>query len=129
MLGSGSEYVTQRLTALLLERLPPGVAQPFFSLLPKSMTARSPALQLVAGSAEDTSIGYPDFVKHAESAIGTLDLMPDEALCKNVANAFLWAIVQDIPADLKNRMIQALPVELSSRMNLYSAMADGSKVA
>lgn len=134
-----SVQITDRLSSLLLERLPAQLGQELLELLPKSVLDHcSDALKSSANSDSDRSIGYPDFVQRAELTLGCLQYSPREyspgqysygQLSEKIVDAFLWAIASDLPPDLKFRMSEDLPIDLRSRMDLYSAHSDDSKVA
>lgn len=133
-----SEYVAERLAALLLERLPPELCAEMIALLPATYPRR-PLLEAYAGSEVDDSIAFPDFIEGARHALGLSELLDSpeyadsearyENLSRRVAEAFLWLVTIDLPPDLKARMAALLPMDLRSRMNLYTGIADESKVA
>jgi hypothetical protein len=124
---AASHHVTERLTTLLLDRLPRPLAEDLLDLLPEDESRT--ALALEAQTDEDASIGYPDFIEKAEQALGSTGLGVDPAISHEIADAYLWAVVHEIPPDMKYQLIRALPLELRSRMDLYSASSDDAKVA
>jgi len=135
-----SEYLVERLAALLLERLPPDLSRKLIGLLPENtIQGHLNPLTASAISQEETSIGYNDFVERTESTLGCSDLSKQKLLedseeemrnfAEQLANSFLWAVAQEFPAEIKTRMIERLPSDLRARMNLYSAQSDDSKVA
>ncbi len=132
-----SEYITRRLSALLLERLPREEALEMLELLPPIPAEERAELQASARTDRDASIGYPDFVERAVFAIGTTSLLGSgdpgyedgiRALAKSMADAYLWTVGHEIPTDLKYRIGRALPPDLRSRMDLYTTI-DENKVA
>jgi hypothetical protein len=120
--------LTEKLAALLLERLPSGVAAQMLELLPKEPSRR---MQLSAAADAESSIGFTTFIEAAEQILDTEE--PDERLSEDMARicaeSFLWAVAQEFPTDLKMLMRQALPTELKSRMNLYLSSSEDSRVA
>ncbi len=132
-----AHHLTERLSLLLLERLPPHLAHTLITLLPKRTDYR-----VLIGCAEsrcDSSIGFPMFVECTRHILGLTDLLDsprfeyseDEyaRFCEDVACAYLWAVAQDIPAEIKSQMVEELPSDLRSRINLYNGLSDRSKVA
>jgi hypothetical protein len=120
-----ARYIADRLSILLLERLNPETANELISVLPIEASSN---LTVAACAPADHVIGYPDFVELVSrsffsGSIGFTD--SSEA----IADLFLWAIAQQFTADLKWKMIQELPADLRSRMNLYTGESDDSKVA
>jgi hypothetical protein len=137
-LGESAPYVAERLTALLLDRLPRRLSNRMLGLLPNEIARDHRLLRRPASSPGDRSIGYSSFVEVAQAAIGVSglggklsEMAKDEAdkYYRNVANAFLWAVTQELPPDLKAAVEQAISADLKARMNLYSACAEDAKVA
>ncbi len=129
-----SHYVTERLSALLFERLPPEISRTILNLLPDDGARHLHSLESTATSPENRSIGYPDFIERTRETIGLTEIAPrseeeEVALAEKIADAFLWAIAQELPPDLKTRIEENLPTELRSRMNLSTAHVEESKVA
>src|SRR5690242_7182962 len=63
--------LVERLSALLLERLPPQLSLDVLGLLPEEVLSRSSeSLKEHATSESDRSIGYPDFVQRAAFTLG-----------------------------------------------------------
>jgi hypothetical protein len=122
---SASRRLTERLGALLLERLPHGLSRALLELLP-FQTGFDPQSEEGGGN---TSIGYTDFIEKTEQALGSsgLDVSPETA--REIADAFLWAVVHEIPSEMKHDLTHTLPLELRARMDLYSASSDEAKVA
>ncbi len=144
-----SVYLVERLSALLLERLPAEISHSILKLLPLTL-AKDHFSSLIANVTPDadSSIGYVDFVKRAESTLGCSDLgkqslqlgsldsldsldSEDELYkySEKLTNVFLWAIAQELPAEIKTRMVENLPSELRARMDLFSAQTDEAKVS
>src|SRR4051812_11004959 len=69
-----SSYITQRLTALLFERLPVAQCQVMLGLLPDEIYESSEFKTLLncAEGGENRSIGYTSFVERAETSLGVL---------------------------------------------------------
>lgn len=136
--AENAPYVTERLSALLLERLPMELAVEVLELLPEDRERRL-KLRARRGSLPDASIAFPEFVEHTRYLLGLSDLLdsPKYAdseeqyarLCQQVAEAFLWAFAQELPLDLKDRIDSHLPGDLRCRMNLYSGYSAEDKVA
>lgn len=137
-------YLVERLTALLLERLPPGISGDLLALLPEQTMGNTPLGRLEklyssARSGSDASIGYHEFIQRATLALGVCgigtsgtDAVTEGDLRKSaerIADHFLWSIAQEFPPDLKSTLLDHLPAELRNRMDLYSAHSDDSKVA
>jgi hypothetical protein len=120
----------ERLSALLLERLPTDLATQLIDMLPDDKKTQLSSLKKSADSESDTSIGYPTFIERAAEAIGTGQFkgQSDEKI-REIVDAFLWGVVQEVPADFKARLHEVLPSELKSRMDLYSDRQNESKVA
>jgi hypothetical protein len=137
-LGDSTPYVTERLAALLLDRLPRRLSNRMLGLLPSEVAASHRLLRRPASSVGDSSIGYPAFVEVAQEAVGVSEthinpgeMGEEEALTfyRMVADAFLWAVTQELPPDLKSLVERDISADLRARMNLYSASAEESKVA
>jgi hypothetical protein len=100
-----------------------------YLLLPEEAAA----LEASSRSEECAAIGYPDFLERASHALGMI--LPDsqleelESLASRIVDTFLWSVVWEIPEDVKAEMRGLLPLELSSRMNLYTGVADSARVA
>lgn len=151
-------YIAERLSALLLERLPPDQSEELIALLPDYVTAPNTlyrGLLTAARAQPDFVIGYADFVDQVSrsflenitptetefpetAGISTAssatmnrsaDNFEEQEYFERIADTFLWAIAQEIPPDLKARMTHVLPVDIRSRMNLYSGGNEESKVA
>lgn len=130
-------HVADRLSSLLLSRLPDEISNELLGLLPESVD-RS-ALHVPEKHDADRSIGYPAFVELTRHLLGLTELldMPkyseSEALygelCDHVTEAYLWAVAQDLPLHLKARMKDHLPTDLRCRMNLNSGYSQSDKVA
>lgn len=127
-----SEYLTVRLSQRLLERLPPDVANALLELLPEAVggdDSDSVCLRRSAAQQPELSIGYPDLVELAQrSLIEPLSILEDEFF-ERVVDYFLWEFAQQLSPDLKYRISENLPVDLRTRMNLYSGHVEESKVA
>lgn len=131
-----SDAIVDRLTAILFERLPSRISVQLLELLPIEARNEHPTLGASAESEGDRSIGFPDFMDEAERTLGIGPLAPslnDEPGARNlpreIADIYLWAIVQDVPAEIKIRMTETLPMELKSRMDLYSSQVAQARVA
>jgi hypothetical protein len=120
------DHVSERLAALLLERLPPDLAHQMIAMLPEDKQAALKSLHQSAGSESDESIGYPTFIERASLTLGADET--DETV-REIADAFLWGVVEEMPGDFKARLTEVLPAELKSRMDLYSERENESKVA
>jgi hypothetical protein len=120
------QRICARLASLLLERLPSNLAQEMLAMLPNDQQENLHALHQSAKAETDASIGYPTFVEHAASALGKTE--SDETI-REIADAFLWGVVEELPGDFKARLTEVLPAELKSRMDLFSERENESKVA
>jgi hypothetical protein len=123
-----SMRVGERLGALLLARISPDLARQLLGLLPHGASRDLAALARHADGDPDHSIGYIQFVEAAHNDLGGLS-EAEEELERRIADAFLWAMSGDLPAELKADLTRELPAELRSRMNLYSAYSEDQKVA
>jgi hypothetical protein len=132
---SYSTYLVERLSALLLERLPTFMGQELIELLPEnSDPAHSTPLLASAASPENASIGYIAFVEKAAKTLGCSDLgtendcLLSEATLidysEKLANSFLWAVAQELPNVVKTQLIVRLPTDLRSRMYLETGPED-----
>jgi hypothetical protein len=137
-LDESAPYVIERLAALLLDRLPRRVSNRMLGLLPPEVARQHRLLRRSASSDANRSIGYISFVEAAQAAIGVceagvaLDVMGDDdadILYRQVADAFLWAVAQELPPDLKCQLEEEISAELRARMDLYSAIDECGKVA
>ncbi|HUP58690.1 MAG TPA: hypothetical protein VM598_14625 [Bdellovibrionota bacterium] len=136
-LGDSAPYIVERLTTVLLERLPSDLSNRMLRMLPREVALSHEALHRPADSAGDRTIGYVAFVAAAHDAIGVCEGKLAEharsddgdAFCRKIVDAFLWAVAQELPADMKAAFVGSLPGELRSRMNIYSDVAEGSQVA
>jgi hypothetical protein len=165
-----AQYLVERLSLLLLARLPADLAEELLDLLPDpEARPRSQGLTPVekkagkgergpkragagerplrrgasrmkgAGKSGDRSIGLTDFVELTRRLLGVTDIPrqpkyegsePEYCkLCEQVTDAFLWAVSQEIPVELKGRMAEHLPADLRCRMNLRSGYSARDKVA
>lgn len=131
-----SYYVTERLSALLLERLPPDLGHEIIELLPDLVQENARSLQVCAQTTSERSIGYMDFVLRTMHVLGCTNLAyaekeesEIEVFSRRLTDSFLWAVAQEMPPEMKSRIQDFLPAELKSRMNLYSAVSDEAKVA
>ena len=141
--ADAADYVTERLSALMLERLTPQIAAQLLELLPEDVSHGTwrelDSLRTSAHSSGNPSIGFVDFVERTRHALGLTELLDSpayenseeayEQLCHQIADAFLWAVAYEVPAEIKIRMTEELPLELRSRMNLYGAHSEREKVA
>jgi hypothetical protein len=118
--------VSERLAALLLERLPSDLAHQMIEMLPEEKQTALKSLHQSAGAESDQSIGYPTFIERAAHALG---LQENEDTIREITDAFLWGVVEEVPGDFKMRLTEVLPAELKSRMDLYSERENESKVA
>jgi hypothetical protein len=135
--SDSAPYLTERLSELFLQRLPTGLGNELLGLLPQD--AGGDLLERRSGHHPEYSIGYSTFVEQVRHSLGMTDLLDatpyDDseesfaALCDRVADAFLWAVAQEFPVELKFRVADHLPSDLSCRMNLYSGYSDSDKVA
>jgi hypothetical protein len=125
-----SDYVTERLAALLLEHLPQDLAVEIVDLLPPSLGRHSWPFHL---SHPAERISHGDFIRRAGMtlACAEMDLPPvaQGEFAREVADIFLWSMCQELPASLKAWMTAVLPEDLRSRMDLYGAISDESRVA
>jgi hypothetical protein len=137
-------YLVERLSALLLERLPPETSQAILNLLPVQniqtyFYGRLERLQNSAVSGADFSIGYHDFIQRASLALGVCEIslkgsrtLAESGLLyfgEKVADNFLWSVAQEFPPELKQTLLNQLPAELKNRMDLFSSHVDEAKVA
>jgi hypothetical protein len=120
------DQVSERMAALLLERLPPELASQMIAMLPEDKQEALNSLQQSAKSNGDASIGYTTFIERAMTAVG---FEADDDTIHQIADAFLWGVVEEVPGDFKKRLTEVLPSELRSRMDLYSERENESKVA
>jgi hypothetical protein len=138
--GDCSDPLTERLSVLLLERLAPELRLQLVALLPRDkVNAEHLLLTCLHGNPADSSIGFISFVERARHSLGLSEVLDSppyndseaefEKLCNQMAEVFLWAVSQEFPPELKTRMIECLPLDLRSRMNLYSGHTDEGKVA
>src|SRR4051812_32736764 len=104
-LGESAPYVIERLSALLLDRLPPRISNRMLGLLPTEVAREHRLLRRSAASDANRSIGYISFVEAAQTAMGVseagvaLDVLGDDEadiLYRHVADAFLWAVAQEL---------------------------------
>ncbi len=123
--------LTERLSSLLLERLPPHIANELVRSLPDEAGGMAQALSRIAQAPADASIGYSTFIEVTAQSLGIGDelSLDFERDTDQVVSTFLWAIMQDFPPDFKSDIARYLPADLKSRMNLYSGMSEQSKVA
>lgn len=136
--AESAPYLTERLSILLLERLPLALAAEVLTLLPEDFDRRL-KLRARRGAMPDATIGFTEFVELTRYMLGLTDLLdsPKYAeseeeyanLCQHVAESFLWAVAQELPIDLKDRIAVHLPGDLRSRMNLYTGYSAEDKVA
>lgn len=137
-LDDSAPYVAERLSSLLLDRLPRRLSNRLVALLPPEVARSHRLLRRTASADGNRSIGYITFVEAAQAAVGVcttgermsgLDEIDAERFYRDVADAFLWAVMQELPPDLKGLVEQEISADLRARMNLYSASAEESKVA
>jgi hypothetical protein len=143
-LKSHTRPLAERLSMLLLERLPAKVARELTALLPQKTHDAHPELakmlQRSAHETADASIGFATFIETAGQILGSRGVeetepsQPDQAEAwgrapREAAEVFLWTVLQGIPGELKTRISENLPLELRSRMDLYSAGSDEARVA
>lgn len=124
-----AEKLTERLSALLLERLPPWVSGSVLGLLPSSVLDLHGSLLNCARGEAETSIGYPSFVQYSGYVMRTSGLEVTDTDVRQAVDAFLWSFANELPADLKAQLCELLPLELRSRMDLYSSISDDARVA
>ncbi len=135
-----TSQMTHRLSTLLLERLPDLLRNKLLSLLPEDILKEfSESVELLKNSPPETSISYLDFADRVGKTLGCANLKSFDfssisesevkKITEKIADTFLWAIAQDFPPDLKTRLIENLPSDLRSRMDLLSSHSDESKVA
>lgn len=128
-----SQYMTTRLCRTLLERLPQDVGTTLLAMLPDSVGLSDleyAALCEATKQAPELSIGYPDLIEIAmRSLIEPIELPQDAEFFAHVVDYFLWAFAQEFPPEIKDRISENLPIDLRSRMNLYSGHVEESKVA
>jgi hypothetical protein len=120
-----AKYIADRLSILLLERLKPETANELIAVLPEGV---SEGLERYAGSAADHLVGYPDFVDLVSRSFFSGSIAFTDS-SEAIADFFLWSVAKEITPDLKWKLIQELPVDLRSRMNLYTGDNEDSKVA
>jgi hypothetical protein len=132
-----SDYISQRLSSLLLQRLPPEEALELLAILPATLGEQAANLRACALGEREPSIGYPDFVERAVFAIGCSHTLgsgepgfePEiRRLAQIVADEYLWTVTHDLSDTLKRRLARALPLDLASRMDLATA-SDAHRVA
>ncbi|MGZ3687203.1 MAG: hypothetical protein ACXVBW_02810 [Bdellovibrionota bacterium] len=125
-----SQYVTSRLAALLLERLPSEIAEEMLELLPEDALGIE-SLRVSASIDWNPSIGFTDFVRRSETSLGVSEISEEliDRVSQEVAEAFLWAVAQEMPVEIKQLLHQALPSEIRLRMNLNTASSEDSRVA
>jgi hypothetical protein len=134
-----ANYITERLSILLLERLSSDLGEELIALLPENAIAqkmRSDFKQAASKFHQDRSIGYPDFIEVISRSFlenvapSSQDIREYEHdYYEKIADAFLWAFAQEFSADLKWKLSQDLPLEIGSRMNLNSSVNEESRVA
>lgn len=133
-----ADYLTERLSSLLLQRLSPDVGEQLLALLPAIAGTHYWPMQAAARAQADTSIGFTDFIERTQTTLGVkgfceetaeqLEERGEKSICRKIAEAYLWSVTHDLPPDLKARMSEELPPELRCRMNLQSSLTDESKV-
>ena len=128
-----SLYLTKRLCRIILDRLPPEVGTELMVMLPESNSLNDfecEALWKAVKQGPELSIGYPDLLEAAErSMLEPIELPPDPEFFNHVVDYLLWSFAQEFPPEVKHRISENLPVDLKTRMNLYSGPVEGSKVA
>lgn len=130
-IASCAPELSESMAGLLLKRLPEDIRESFLQLLPENVP--HPEIR----GAEDRGLHYVDFVRQAREAVyercpelsGRLDDDALDSLAERTAETFFWAVAQGLPLDLKDRIARVLPVEMASRMNLFSGTSEESKVA
>jgi hypothetical protein len=125
--------MTARLSRVILERLPPDVALSLVELLPDAIALPEleyEELQLAAVIQPDLTIGYPELVEQASRSFRseTLELELEPDFFERLVDFFLWSFAQEFSPELKVRISENLPVDLRTRMNLYSGHAEEAKV-
>lgn len=119
------------MSELLLKRLPEDIRETLVGLLPEGASHPDVRGRL------DEGLHYADFLHHACETIcehcpelsGDMKNATLDSLAERAVDAFLWTVAQEFPVELKTRIAHALPVEMTSRMNLYSGWSEESKVA
>ncbi len=131
--SASAQYIVGRLSSLLLDRLPPELANQMLKILPKEVAATHHHLHARARAAADRSIGYTAFVDAASYAAGVCDEKrcdeEGDVFYRKLADAYLWAVAQELPPELKAEFVRFLPLDLRARMNIYSAVSEDAKVA
>lgn len=131
------ELLVERLSCLLLQRLPQEVGQEILDLLPSDPEGYQ--LRMLRESirpGNDASIGYLSFIEKVEITLGCKEIDPSPdggyrqpTLISKIADRFLWAFAREFPAELKSKLESCLPSELRHRMDLRCAVSDESMVA
>jgi hypothetical protein len=131
-------YLTERVCSVLLQRLPPDVSLSLIALLPENhdLPAQQYTKLLIAARQEpDLSIGYPAMVDqvirsvHEPKDLHARQEMLQPDYFNRVTDYVLWAFATEIPSDLKVKLSDHLPVDIRTRMNLYSGQSEEAKVA
>lgn len=126
-------YMTVRLSRVLLERLPPDIGFELMDMLPESLCLRDPEwdeLKNAAASEPDLTLGYQDLVETAEhSLMEPMSAPSSPDFFQRAVDFFLWAFAMELGLELKERIAGNLPVDLRTRMNLFSGFAEEAKVA
>jgi len=122
-LAEHSRTLTVTLTCLFLSQLPSDICEMMMELLPIDLNCSEWLQDVNKASGE---IHFPDFIEQSRGI-----LLPErlDHYSQLAAEAFLWAVIHDLPPELKNRMHDLLPLDLRSRMNLYSGYSDEVQVA
>lgn len=118
------------LSCLFLERLPPRLGQALLVLLPDQAAGKSmETLNASIPSVANLSIDYPQFIQRTQTAFLSVnpEAKPPE-WTKTITDAFLWAIAQELPADIKSELRDILPPDLRNRMNLNAVQQPESRV-
>ncbi len=131
-----SQFIAERLASLMIARLPRDISLSLIELLPASVAAHSWPLRSgieASRKSERAFQGYSEFVDTARGALDCTELDMGAAemreLADEVARAFLWAALHDLPSELKVKIAEHLPADLRSRMNLYNVVPEDSRVA
>lgn len=130
---SRSAEIANALSRLLMERLPIHVGSALAMLLPEDARRKLTGLRVRAGGHGNPEIGYPDFVQKAFEILNRSDFPTRtrelQRLASRIADSYLWSVAQEFPPDLKSRIADLLPIELRSRMNLFSGHGEEEQVA
>jgi hypothetical protein len=131
-----ADSVSSGLAQLMLERLPAALRETMVGFLPDDEELPHPEHN---HPAHGKNVGFTEFVDRARHDLGLTDILDSkpyedseqdfENLCTEVVRVFLWSVAHQLPPDFKTRMLESLPADLCSRMDLYCAHSAQDQVA